>query len=42
LKGRYGGQETIGEFRSIHVWVRRGSRWQLVSNQITPCERGHG
>jgi ketosteroid isomerase-like protein len=35
LKGRYGGQETIGEFRSIHVWVRRGGRWQLVANQIT-------
>ena len=35
LKGRYSGQETSGQFRSIHVWVKRGGRWQLVANQIT-------
>jgi ketosteroid isomerase-like protein len=36
LKGRYSGKETSGQFRSLHVWVRRGGGWQLVANQITP------
>ncbi|MGB7291292.1 MAG: nuclear transport factor 2 family protein [Thermodesulfobacteriota bacterium] len=35
LKGRYSGEETSGQFRSLHVWVRRGGHWQLVANQIT-------
>jgi ketosteroid isomerase-like protein len=35
IEGRYSGQEGTGEFRSLHVWVKRGGRWQLVANQIT-------
>jgi ketosteroid isomerase-like protein len=35
LKGQYSGKKTSGQFRSLHVWVRREGRWQLVANQIT-------
>lgn len=35
LKGQYSEKKTSGQFRSLHVWVRHGGRWQLVANQIT-------
>ena len=35
LKGQYSGKKISGQFRSLHVWVRRGGRWQLVAHQIT-------
>ena len=35
IKGKYGGQPTKGQYRSMHVWVRGPAGWQLVSNQLT-------
>ena len=35
LKGQYSGESTADNFRSIHVWVKRQGRWQLVANQLT-------
>jgi ketosteroid isomerase-like protein len=35
LKGQYSEKEVSGQFHSLHVWVRRGGRWQLVAHQIT-------
>ena len=35
IKGKYGGQPTKGQYRSMHVWVRGPVGWQLVSNQLT-------
>ena len=35
LKARYGGEATSGDFRSLHVWVKRAGRWQMVANQLT-------
>jgi uncharacterized protein (TIGR02246 family) len=35
LNARYSGQESSGAYRSLHVWVKRGGRWQLVANQVT-------
>jgi ketosteroid isomerase-like protein len=36
IKGQYGGQPTSGQYRSIHVWVKGPTGWQLVANQLTP------
>ena len=35
IKGHYSGQQTSGQYRSIHVWVKGPTKWQLVANQIT-------
>ena len=35
IKGQYSGQQTSGQYRSIHVWVKGPSGWQLVANQLT-------
>ena len=35
LKGQYSEKKVSGQFHSLHVWVRRGGRWQLVAHQIT-------
>jgi ketosteroid isomerase-like protein len=35
IKGQYSGQPTTGQYRSIHVWVRGPTGWQLVANQLT-------
>src|SRR5258705_313470 len=35
LKGQFSGQATADNFRSMHVWVKRAGRWQLVANQLT-------
>jgi len=34
-KGQYKGQDASGQHRSIHVFVKRGGRWQVVANQST-------
>jgi ketosteroid isomerase-like protein len=39
IVGRYSGKEVSGEFRSLHVWINEGGRWQLVFNQLTPMEK---
>ena len=43
IAGQYSGEEERGDYRSLHVWVKRGGRWQLVANQLTkiaPSRRG--
>jgi ketosteroid isomerase-like protein len=35
IKGQYGGQPTSGQYRSIHVWIKGPTGWQLVANQLT-------
>lgn len=35
VKGKYSGQETNDQFRTISVWVKRQAGWQLVANQLT-------
>ena len=35
IKGQYSGQQTSGQYRSIHVWVKGPTGWQLVANQLT-------
>jgi ketosteroid isomerase-like protein len=35
LKGQYSGRPVSGQYRSIHVWVKGPTGWQLVSNQLT-------
>jgi ketosteroid isomerase-like protein len=35
IKGKYSGQPTGGEYRSMHVWVKGLEGWQLVANQLT-------
>ena len=35
IKGKYSGQPTGGQYRSMHVWVKGPEGWQLVSNQLT-------
>jgi ketosteroid isomerase-like protein len=35
IKGQYSGQPTSGEYRSIHVWLKGPTGWQLVANQLT-------
>ena len=39
IKGKYGGQPTGGQYRSMHVWVKGPEGWQLVSNQLTALPR---
>ena len=36
VTGQYGGKKSTGRVRSMHVWVKRDGRWQLVANQMTP------
>jgi uncharacterized protein (TIGR02246 family) len=36
LTAQYGGKEGTGRVRSMHVWMRRDGRWQLVAAQLTP------
>jgi ketosteroid isomerase-like protein len=35
IKGQYSGQPTSGQYRSIHVWLKGPTGWQLVANQLT-------
>jgi ketosteroid isomerase-like protein len=35
-KGMKKGQEYTAQHRSMHVWVKRGGRWQVVASQATP------
>jgi len=35
-KGLKKGKEYTDQHRSMHVWVRRGDRWQVVASQATP------
>ena len=35
ITGRYGGKEVSGQFRSTHIWILSGGRWQLMMNQLT-------
>src|SRR6266404_6002761 len=39
IKGKYSGQPTGGQYRSMHVWVKGPEGWQLVSNQLTALPR---
>ena len=36
IKGQYSGEQTSGQYRTIHVWVKGTTGWQLVANQLTP------
>ena len=36
IEGQYSGKQTSGQYRSIHVWVKGATGWQLVANQLTP------
>ena len=36
IKGQYSGKQASGQYRSIHVWVKGATGWQLVANQLTP------
>ncbi|GJG89063.1 hypothetical protein tb265_42440 [Gemmatimonadetes bacterium T265] len=36
LRGRFSGRPTDIDLRGTFVWKRRGGRWQLVTNQLTP------
>jgi ketosteroid isomerase-like protein len=35
LHGSFSGQPTDTDLRGTFVWVRRGGRWRLVTNQLT-------
>jgi len=35
IKGQYTGQPTSAQYRSIHIWVKGPTGWQLVANQLT-------
>jgi ketosteroid isomerase-like protein len=35
ITGKYSGHEVSGEFRSTHIWIKDGTRWRLVMNQLT-------
>jgi hypothetical protein len=35
-KGQRGGQAFTERYRSLHVFVKRGGRWQVVASQGTP------
>ena len=39
IKGKYSGQPTGGQYRSMHVWVKGQEGWQLVANQLTALPR---
>ena len=36
IKGQYSGKQASGQYRSINVWVKAATGWQLVANQLTP------
>jgi len=36
IKGQYSGKQASGQHRSINVWVKGATGWQLVANQLTP------
>jgi len=36
IKGQYSGKQASGQYRSINVWVKGGTGWQLIANQLTP------
>ena len=36
IKGQYSGKEASGQYRSMLVWLRGPSGWQLIANQLTP------
>jgi uncharacterized protein (TIGR02246 family) len=36
LQAKYSGQPGSGDYRYINVWVKRGGRWLLAANQVTP------
>ena len=36
IKSQYSGKQTSGQYRTIHVWVKGATGWQLVANQLTP------
>ena len=36
IKGQYSGKQASGQYRSINVWVKGATGWQLVANQLTP------
>ena len=35
LRGTFSGQPTDTDLRGTFVWVRRGGRWRLATNQLT-------
>jgi ketosteroid isomerase-like protein len=35
IKGQYSGQQISGQYRSIHIWIKGPTGWQLVANQLT-------
>ena len=39
LHGTFSGHPTDTDLRGTFVWVRRGGRWQLVTNELTPVVR---
>lgn len=41
IKGQYSGKESSGNYQSMTVWVKRGSAWQLVANQLTKITDTH-
>jgi ketosteroid isomerase-like protein len=36
IKGQYSGKEASGRYRSMLVWLKDPSGWQLIANQLTP------
>ena len=36
IAGQYSGKQASGQYRSILVWIKGASGWQLVANQLTP------
>jgi ketosteroid isomerase-like protein len=36
IKGQYSGKEAGGQYRSMLVWLKGPSGWQLIANQLTP------
>ena len=39
LEGKYSGQESTADYRSLMVWVKKDGRWQIVAAQLTPILR---
>ncbi len=31
----HSGQPSSGQYRSIHIWIKGPTGWQLVANQLT-------
>ena len=36
IKGQYSGKQASGQYRSLNVWLKGATGWQLVANQLTP------